>query len=88
MRSGGNVSTMSNNTKPEIKIADEDEDDGDPKTTQTSKCKGATTIPIFLKSKCEVFKNERPLMRMEDTCRRVKCTQYAIGVDSSVLVYC
>jgi hypothetical protein len=51
MRSGGNVSTMSNNTSKSKYAGDEDEDDSEPKTTQTSKCKGATTIPIFLKSK-------------------------------------
>lgn len=32
-------------------------DIGDEKTAQTSKCKGATTIPIFLKSKFECFDN-------------------------------
>lgn len=30
---------------------DDDDDLDDEKTAQTSKCKGATTIPIFLKSK-------------------------------------
>lgn len=30
---------------------------GDEKTAQTSKCKGATTIPIFLKSRFECFDN-------------------------------
>jgi hypothetical protein len=52
MRSGGNVSTITNNevpasvtttSKPEENVSEE-------KTAQTSKCKGATTIPIFLKS--------------------------------------
>ena len=49
MRSGGNVSTLTNNgTKPaDTPTIEEDEE----KTAQTSKCKGATTIPIFLKSK-------------------------------------
>lgn len=32
-----------------------DEGLGDEKTAQTSKCKGATTIPIFLKSKLNFF---------------------------------
>jgi hypothetical protein len=59
MRSGGNVSTMSNNTS-KSKSIDDDDDDGEPKTTQTSKCKGATTIPIFLKSKYKASKT-RPL---------------------------
>ena len=44
MRSGGNVSTLTNNSPKPMNISEE-------KTTQTSKCKGATTIPIFLKSK-------------------------------------
>ena len=53
MRSGGNVSTASNNvpkaSTTESLSSDEDEDEE--KTTQTSKCKGTSTIPIFLKSK-------------------------------------
>jgi hypothetical protein len=65
MRSGGNFSTMSNNTL-KSKSVDDDDDDGEGKTTQTSKCKGATTIPIFLKSKCQVSKSERLPMRIED----------------------
>ena len=48
MRSGGNVSTMSNN-EPVVTLAEAD--DVGEKIVQTSKCKGATTIPIFLKSK-------------------------------------
>lgn len=51
MRSGGNVSTATNNV-PKKGSSILDDDDDDPKTAQTSKCKGATTIPIFLKSKC------------------------------------
>lgn len=47
MRSGGNVSTATNNAPKQF---DEAENISDQKTTQTSKCKGATTIPIFLKS--------------------------------------
>jgi hypothetical protein len=58
MRSGGNVSTLTNNVpKGGVESIEEDEDDrdgdgdgDDEKTTQTSKCKGSTTIPIFLKS--------------------------------------
>jgi hypothetical protein len=51
MRSGGGVSTATNNTpkaqqQKELTPTEE-------KTAQTSKCKGANTIPIFLKSKCE-----------------------------------
>ena len=48
MRSGGNVSTMSND-EPVVTLAEAD--DVGEKIVQTSKCKGATTIPIFLKSK-------------------------------------
>jgi hypothetical protein len=58
MRSGGNVSTLTNNGPkgggsnegglPASLDASGIMDDE--KTTQTSKCKGATTIPIFLKS--------------------------------------
>jgi hypothetical protein len=52
MRSGGNVSTVSNNVPKKLADVEDDEDDeSDHKTTHTSKCKGATTIPIFLKSK-------------------------------------
>ena len=57
MRSGGNVSTLTNNSPPKAAAEtvvddddDDDEDDEEEKTVQTSKCKGATTIPIFLKS--------------------------------------
>ena len=46
MRSGGNVSTITNNTPKDVMSSSID----DEKTVQTSKCKGATTIPIFLKS--------------------------------------
>ena len=46
MRSGGNVSTLSNNAPKDVPSSSID----DEKTVQTSKCKGSTTIPIFLKS--------------------------------------
>jgi hypothetical protein len=85
MRSGGNVSTMSNNTS-KSKSMDDDDDDGDPKTTQTSKCKGATTIPIFLKSKCQVFKKREAMNAHETRIIVLKSTQHAIGVASFVLV--
>jgi hypothetical protein len=55
MRSGGNTSTLSNNAPKNLEPTndpDMDDDDDDEKTAQTSKCKGATTIPIFLKSEC------------------------------------
>lgn len=48
MRSGGNVSTLSNN-EPLVTLSEAD--DVGEKIVQTSKCKGTTTIPIFLKSK-------------------------------------
>jgi hypothetical protein len=57
MRSGGNVSSATNNVakgrpdSPESPLPDDEMSSDDQKTTQTSKCKGATTIPIFLKSK-------------------------------------
>lgn len=47
MRSGGNVSTITNNTSKEIPSTTASVDDE--KLIQTSKCKGSTTIPIFLK---------------------------------------
>jgi hypothetical protein len=69
MRSGGNVSTLSNNQHVgapiELQAADEEADvagavdlldeDSVPETKsgQGGKCKGASTIPIFLKSKSE-----------------------------------
>ena len=46
MRSGGNVSTLSNNEPPIVTLAEAD--DVGEKIVQTSKCKGATTIPIFI----------------------------------------
>lgn len=46
MRSGGGVSTLTNNT---ARIEDTP-NVSEEKMAQTSKCKGATTIPIFLKS--------------------------------------
>ena len=53
MKSGGNASTIASNTKKEEPDLS-DIDDDDEMNTQTSKCKGATTIPIFLKSKSSV----------------------------------
>lgn len=52
MRSGGNVSTLASGNSPKEGSGPEPEEmeDDDEKTAQTSKCKGATTIPIFLKS--------------------------------------
>jgi len=59
MRSGGGVSTATNNTpkggtSPLDKVTNPSEE----QTTQTSRCKGATTIPIFLKK----------TYKMIDTC--------------------
>jgi hypothetical protein len=38
-------------SQSEASMMNDDENISEQKTTQTSKCKGATTIPIFLKSK-------------------------------------
>lgn len=54
MRSGGNVSTLTNNAAKDAGMDNMD----DEKTAPTSKCKGATTIPIFLKK----------TYKMIDTC--------------------
>jgi len=51
MRSGGNVSTATNNTAKKNNLDDE-------KTSETSRCKGSNTIPIFLKK----------TYKMIDTC--------------------
>lgn len=61
MRSGGNVSTLSNNVPVELQAAAastsphnldlDDESLSESKNGQGGKCKGVTTIPIFLKSK-------------------------------------
>ena len=47
IRSGG----TNNASKREVEEDPDAVDDDEEKTVQTSKCKGATTIPIFLKSK-------------------------------------
>lgn len=54
MRSGGNVSSRPSSSSP----TPSEMDDPEEKTAQTSKCKGATTIPIFLKK----------TYKMIDTC--------------------
>mmetsp|Transcript_23459 Transcript_23459/g.55548 ORF Transcript_23459/g.55548 Transcript_23459/m.55548 type:complete len:86 (+) Transcript_23459:302-559(+) len=56
MRSGGNVSTLSNNNQKEIPSSSID----DEKTAQTSKCKGSTTIPIFLKKTYKMIESSPP----------------------------
>ena len=43
------VNNLINNNEPVVTLAEAD--DVGEKIVQTSKCKGATTIPIFLKSK-------------------------------------
>jgi len=63
MRSGGNVSTLSNNNTPiEIQSSNllmpSSIEDG--KTVQTSKCKGTTTIPIFLKKTYKMIESSPP----------------------------
>ena len=40
----------------EASIINNEENISEQKTTQTSKCKGATTIPIFLKSKFIIYR--------------------------------
>lgn len=70
MRSGGNVSTLSNNNiGPPVELQASDEADvvvgavdlldeesaPETKNGHGGKCKGASTIPIFLKSKSEEF---------------------------------
>ncbi len=50
MRSGGNVSTITNNAPKEMQSSVMTTSVEDEKLVQTSKCKGSTTIPIFLKS--------------------------------------
>jgi hypothetical protein len=81
MRSGGNVSTLTNNNAktnmmggnnsidedPEMDpMMDDEDDDDDEKTAQTSKCKGATTIPIFLKSKSWKIRPKRCVAQSEE----------------------
>merc|ERR1712176_1280202 len=61
MRSGGNVSTITNNTPKDVMSSSID----DEKTVQTSKCKGATTIPIFLKKTYKMIESSPP----EISCR-------------------
>jgi len=56
MRSGGNVSTLSNNNPNEVPSSSID----DEKTVQTSKCKGSTTIPIFLKKTYKMIESSPP----------------------------
>jgi hypothetical protein len=52
------TTTTTTTNDPDIKGEDPDMslDSDDEKTTQTSKCKGSTTIPIFLKSKLSPFR--------------------------------
>mmetsp|Transcript_8701 Transcript_8701/g.13885 ORF Transcript_8701/g.13885 Transcript_8701/m.13885 type:complete len:465 (-) Transcript_8701:361-1755(-) len=63
MRSGGNVSTLTNNgpknsdAQPPVDTSMMEDDE---KTAQTSKCKGATTIPIFLKKTYKMIESCPP----------------------------
>jgi len=66
MRSGGNVSTLTNNA-PKNEMSSSDNPPVatnssllDEKTVQTSKCKGATTIPIFLKKTYKMIESSPP----------------------------
>lgn len=62
MRSGGNVSTITNNAPKEIQssTAHMTSSIDDEKTVQTSKCKGSTTIPIFLKKTYKMIESSPP----------------------------
>jgi len=68
MRSGGNVSSISNNTPknqtssttPLAANSSTMSDTEDEKTAQTSKCKGSTTIPIFLKKTYKMIESSSP----------------------------
>ena len=67
MRSGGNVSTLTNNTPKTSN------DMGDEKTVETSRCKGATTIPIFLKSElhqCSGFRGDNSVRMVQQKRRK------------------
>jgi len=57
MRSGGNVSTLSNNALPKEVMSSSNDDET---TVQTSKCKGTTTIPIFLKKTYKMIESSPP----------------------------
>jgi len=60
MRSGGNVSTISNNTPKEMQSSSMPNGIDEEKTVQTSKCKGSTTIPIFLKKTYKMIESSPP----------------------------
>jgi len=61
MRSGGNVSTLNNNTAKETPPTNLlSTGANDEKTAQTSKCKGSTTIPIFLKKTYRMLESSPP----------------------------
>jgi hypothetical protein len=69
MRSGGNVSIQSSSSPPSPV-----ENISEEKTSQTSKCKGAKTIPIFLKSKSKrKFRQTFRLLFME---RQLVCLSF------------
>jgi len=62
MKSGGNVSTLTNNSPKEIPSSNSNMSSSidDEKTVQTSKCKGSTTIPIFLKKTYKMIESSPP----------------------------
>jgi len=62
MRSGGNVSTITNNSPKEMQSSTSHMPPSidDEKTVQTSKCKGSTTIPIFLKKTYKMIESSPP----------------------------
>mmetsp|Transcript_22787 Transcript_22787/g.56462 ORF Transcript_22787/g.56462 Transcript_22787/m.56462 type:complete len:465 (+) Transcript_22787:100-1494(+) len=60
MRSGGNVSTITNNAPKEMQSSVMTTSVEDEKLVQTSKCKGSTTIPIFLKKTYKMIESSPP----------------------------
>lgn len=85
MRSGGNVSTITNNTPKDIQSSSLPTSIDDEKTVQTSKCKGSTTIPIFLKSEWAIRSEEnwKPL----NNCNE-KTTILLLKIPLTTLCYC
>lgn len=86
MRSGGNVSTITNNAPKEIQssTAHMTSSIDDEKTVQTSKCKGSTTIPIFLKSTLVERWRNHPLMRVFSPRQNAQSWLHQIALHYSV----
>lgn len=84
MRSGGGVSTLTNNTPKVMESHPEEPDMADPPPQEKKgKCKLATTIPIFLKSKC-IGSATSTGVHLEESQRKVE-SRIAPN-DSSVVV--